>query len=268
MLNAPIRTASLLQSRDLTHPSRMSASRCAAVLACSLLACSLYTSPDTVRGPDPNASLNVLFIGNSLTYANDLPGLLHALGESTGVHISAQSVAKGGYALEDHWLDGEALRAIALPGWDIVILQQGPSALDASRTNLLQWADSFAVRIRAAGAEPAFYQVWTERTRPGDFDRSLESYALAAQHVNGLLLPAGGTWKAAWRRDSTLALYGTDGFHPSALGSYACAVAIFAGLTGRSAVGLPAVLTAAASSVSVPRATARLIQDAADEVLP
>jgi len=55
-------------------------------------------------------------------------------------------------------------------------------------------------------------------------------------------LPAGEAWRAAWRRDSTLALYGPDAFHPSILGTYVAALVIYGGLTGRSPLGLPARL--------------------------
>ena len=235
------------------------------LLLLALLACG-----GDSNGPTPvgQASYHVLFVGNSLTYFNDLPLMVHALGESTGVTIDAQAVAKPNFGLEQHWADGDALAAIARGGWDVVVLQQGPSALPASRVNLLQWADSFAVRIRAAGGTPALYQVWPASVDlAANFDRSLESYALAAQQVGGTLLPAGRTWQLAWQRDGSLELYGSDGFHPSPLGSYVAALAIFGGLTGRSPVGLPSGLSVPAGTVHLPSAMAQLVQQAAADAL-
>ena len=46
----------------------------------------------------------VLFIGNSLTTANDLPGLVAALFVAAGGQtIECRTVAFAGYSLEDHW---------------------------------------------------------------------------------------------------------------------------------------------------------------------
>ena len=46
-------------------------------------------------------------------------------------------------------------------------------------------------------------------------------------------------WRAAWRRDQLLGLYGADGFHPSPIGTYLAALVFFERLTGRSVLGLP-----------------------------
>jgi hypothetical protein len=122
------------------------------------------------------------------------------------------------------------------------VLQQGPSAWPSSRENLREWTAKFAPLIRAAGAEPALYSVWPESWRTSAFDSVRMSYDAAAADVGGALVPVGDAWRASWRRDATMALYGGDGFHPSALGTYVAAVTMYARLTGRSPVGLPSSL--------------------------
>ena len=117
-------------------------------------------------GPDDaesTADIKLLFIGNSLTYVNDLPGVVSALGNSTGQAITVSSQAFPDYGLEDHWNDGLAARTINAGGWSFVILQQGPSSLDASRANLIDYATRFGARIRSSGATPARYAEWPER---------------------------------------------------------------------------------------------------------
>ena len=60
--------------------------------------------------------------------------------------------------------------------------------------------------------------------------------------------------------------YSSDGLHPSALGSYAMALSLFGILYDRSVVGLPSsIRLPTASDFSVDAATARLIQESADE---
>jgi hypothetical protein len=182
----------------------------------------------------------VLFIGNSLTAGNDLPGMVRTLATAAGLDWDVEAQLLGGAALEDHWARGTAQQRIQSGHWDAVVLQQGPSSLPESRTNLRHWAGEFDVLVRAAGGRSALYMVWPELSRFSYFDRVRDSYALAARDVSGWFLPAGETWRAAWRSEPSLALYGSDGFHPTVAGSYAAALTIFAGLSGRSPLDLPA----------------------------
>ena len=141
-------------------------------------------------------------------------------------------------AVEDHW-NLKTQDRIAAGGWRYVVLQQGPSSLPESRVNLREWTARFDTVIRRAGGTTALYMVWPERGRRAAFPQVSDSYRLAAQDVGGILLPAGDAWIAAWGRDPSLPLYGTDGFHPTLTGSYLAALTIYAGLTGGSPVGLP-----------------------------
>jgi hypothetical protein len=141
-------------------------------------------------------------------------------------------VAKPGFSLEDHWNDGEARKAIARGGWTFVILQQGPSALPESRVLLEEYVRRFDAEIRRVHARTALYMVWPSAARSGDFDAVRASYASAAALVGGTLLAAGDAWRAAWRLDPGLHLYGPDLFHPTPAGSLLAAMAIFHGVTG------------------------------------
>jgi hypothetical protein len=179
------------------------------------------------------AALSILFVGNSLTATNDLPGMIEAMGKAAGVEVRCATVAKPNFSLEDHWDDGEARRAIARGGWSYVVLQQGPSALPESRVLLNEYARRFDREIRRAKARPALLMVWPSYVRRGDFDGVSQSYAGAATLIGGELFAVGDAWRAAWRRDPSLALYGADGFHPSPLGSALAALVILNQLTGR-----------------------------------
>jgi hypothetical protein len=216
-----------------------------------------------------SAPPRVLFIGNSLTAANDLPLVVEALSVADGQPLEVDALTASGFSLFDHW-NSDARRAIAGGGRTWVILQQGPSALPESRRDLRAAAATYAPAIRQAGASVAFYMVWPSRARFGDFDRVSESYRLAAADVSGRLLPAGDAWRAAWRRRSDLALYDTDAFHPSPSGSYLAALVVYAGLTGRSPVGLPSELRLGNGRVvKIPADEAHTLQlAAADVVMP
>lgn len=229
-----------------------------------LAACGALTSP-----PEPPPAQKVLFIGNSLTYVNQLPELMAALAESAGAgRIAVHAVAFPDFSLEDHWNDGSAARAIDGGDFDVVVLQQGPSALEESRVLLIDYATRFAAIIRGAGGEPALYMVWPSRARFGDFQRVSDSYRIAADSVDGLFLPCGDAWRAAWTRDSLLALYGPDGFHPSALGTYAAALVMVQRLTGKSPIGLPTRVTLrSGGTFTIAPSVGALLQEAAAEAL-
>jgi hypothetical protein len=236
---------------------------CLAMLA-FLPACSLEPD-DGGNGnvqitPDLTADVRILFIGNSLTYVNDLPAMVKALVTGAGLpNTQVAAIAFPDFGLEQHWEEGQARTAVAKDGWTHVIMQQGPSGLETSRVNLLQWSIAFADIIKAHGAIPGMYMVWPSTERFGDFDRVSESYRLAAEAIEGQLYPAGDAWRAAWRRNPGLALYGNDGFHPSNLGTYTAALSIVGVVYNRTPVGLPAL--------GISAATATLLQESAAEAI-
>ena len=219
--------------------------------------------------PTPSApagtGLRVLFIGNSLTYANDLPLIVQALAKAAGQSLYVESVTFGGASLEDHWNSG-ALKAIAGKKWDFVVMQQGPSSLPESRVHLRQWTKKYAPRIKKAGGRPALFMVWPTPDRSAYFDDVRDAYALAASDVGGMFVPAGEALRAASRRDPHAPLYDSDDFHPTAAGSYAAALSIYGMLYQRAPQGLPARLELANGQVlAVPPELAKLLQDAATE---
>ena len=211
----------------------------------------------------------ILFIGNSLTYWNDLPLIVQSLADSAGEEsLAVMTVAFPDFNLDDHRVHGAAGRAIALGGWEVVVLQQGPSSLPENRAQLRASVGVLNGEIRAVRATPALYSVWPQSSRRADFDAAIESYTLAAQDVNGLLFPVAAAWLAAWGDDPALALYAPDGLHPSIAGSYLAALVMYGVLYDRSPVGLPArVRLASGAELGVSTTVATRLQEAAAAVL-
>jgi hypothetical protein len=164
------------------------------------------------------AVIRILFIGNSLTFVNDLPSKVAELASTPGLTVECQMVAVPDYSLEDHWERGEALRAIRRGGWAFVVLQQGPSALPQSRVQLIDSTKRFDTEIRKAHARTALYMVWPTAPRRGDFPAVIASYTAAAQAVQGILLRVGERFRSP-PPDTALSLYGPDGFHPTMAGT-------------------------------------------------
>lgn len=217
--------------------------------------------------PAPGA-LRVLFIGNSLTYHNNLPRTVADLSAAAGfTRCYCIAVAYPNYALLDHWVQGDAADVLDEQEFDFVVMQQGSSALPASRDILVQYASLFADLIRENGATPVMYSVWPMDSRMFDFLNVADSYRAAAEAINGLMAPAGGAWLAAWEQDATLPLYEQDGLHPSKMGTYLAALVLFERLYDRSPVGVQSQARVDGSLMNWPPATVQLLQEAAATAL-
>jgi hypothetical protein len=229
------------------------------VLACAAFAGSCVSGSS---GPsDPRT--NVLFMGNSLTYTNELPVMAEALARASGVDFAVESFTGGDFALIDHWNNPLTVEAVRQGQFDFVVLQQGPSTLPINRDSLRIATELWAPVIRQGGGKPGLYAVWPDITRTLAFPDASESYRLAADAVNGLFFPVGDTWLEIWDRDPQAELYGPDGFHPTAAGSFAAAVVIVAVIAKRD----PRTLADDYSGMPVSVSLARTIREAAYEVL-
>ncbi len=210
-----------------------------AALALALFSC----GPDTTTRPIPDDEPledigRVLFLGNSLTFYNNLPLMVAALAAASGISMHGEDIARPGYGLIDHYDDPATRRRVTEGDFDTVILQQGPSSLPESRDSLLAWSALWTPVIRASGARPAFLAVWPEKARMHVFPDVSRHYREAADAAEGLFFPVGDTWLEVWSRDAAAPLYGPDDFHPAPAGSYAAAVVILAVLSRRDPTAL------------------------------
>lgn len=191
----------------------------------------LALAVSSTAGSSDARRLRVLYLGNSLTYANDLPAMVSAIAASAGrVQIDHEMFAPGGFSLDDQWDAGTGRDLLDAGSWDAVVLQQGPSSLPESGVNLTEWTTRWADEARAHGARPALLTVWPEQNRSAAFGAVIEHHRQAAKAAHAALFAAGVAWRYALARG--LRLYGPDGFHPSPLGTYLAALVVSAGLTG------------------------------------
>jgi hypothetical protein len=207
----------------------------------------------------------ILFIGNSHTYVNDVPGILQALVESTGDKIAVMSLAEPNLALIDHWNGGQALKQIEARDWTFVVMQQGWTPAGACQDTLRLAAKRFEQAIRSSGAQPALYQVWPPSDRPGQWQGTIESYRLAAKDVGGVLFPVAEAWQEFAERDNR-SLY-LDGLHANGAGSYLAALVMYARIFGKTPVGLPRELTTRSGvRISIPATLAGALQQVAADI--
>lgn len=181
--------------------------------------------------PEPwRPDLYVYFVGNSLTYENDLPLLVEEIAKMDGVELAVTTNAKANYSFDDHWDDGSIQSTLQSFHYDFLIGQQGPSALPESQALLRHSSIKIADECRERNTKFALYMVWPSLSRDFDRENCISSYTEAAKASNALLCPAGLAWKLAWQKDPQLPLYGPDNFHPSIHGSVLAAMVIYASI--------------------------------------
>lgn len=169
----------------------------------------------------------VLFIGNSLTYTNNLPKLLEKKASKENIKIKTQMIAYPNYALIDHLNQGKIQTEIIKNNYDFVIIQQGPSSQPESRKLLLDASKRIAHLCKEGGSKLGVFMVWPSLSYYQTFDGVIENYRSASELNNAILCPVGETWKRYIDESRSYEYYGPDGFHPSKKGSLQAAEIIF-----------------------------------------
>ena len=168
---------------------------------------------------DQKKTVSILFIGNSLTYYNNLPELVKQNAKEQDVRVKYEMVAKPNYAIVDHWAEGKVQKLITKKKFDYVILQQGPSSQNEGRQMLIDSGKDYKQLCDKTNTKLCYYMVWPSRTYYHTYDGVIKNHRDAAQLNDAILLPVGEVWKAYFDRTDNFQYYGPDGFHPSLLGS-------------------------------------------------
>jgi hypothetical protein len=175
---------------------------------------------------------SVLFVGNSLTYSNELPALVAKTGKEKGVNIKTTTLAYPNYALEDHWNEGKIQQLIATNKFDYVVVQQGPSSQAGGRAMLFDYGAKIKALCDTNNSKLVFFMVWPAFSNFHTFDGVIKNYTDAAAATNSILCPVGKTWKEYFLRTGDYSFYGPDMFHPSQKGSESAAKIIYETLFG------------------------------------
>ncbi|HEV7780694.1 MAG TPA: hypothetical protein VGO58_05485 [Chitinophagaceae bacterium] len=169
--------------------------------------------------PVTKTGKSILFVGNSLTYTNDLPVIVTTLARSKGIEVTTTTLAKPAYALEDHWNDGQMQQLIKDNKYDFVIVQQGPSSQADGRAMLLDYGQRIKDICNPQGTKLVFFMVWPAQVNLHTFDGVIRNYTDAAVATGSLLCAVGTEWKRYFSETNDYSYYGPDAFHPSLKGS-------------------------------------------------
>lgn len=220
---------------------------------CSVRLPSDNSKSQILTSDDIKYDLQVLFVGNSYTYYNDLPGMFVSLAESGGKSVYHDSSTSGGYSLIKHANRRDKIGKQTVDkisdshqNWDYVVLQeQSLSPIDTFK-KFEKGAQELTNIIVGVNAKPAFYMTWgrkdgLEELSFKDMNSELESaYSKVADQNKGLLIPIGSVWGKVIEENENfgLKLWDKDGSHPSYIGSYLNACIFYATFFNESPVGL------------------------------
>lgn len=204
--------------------------------------------------------MNVLFIGNSYTYYNDLDQVFEQLCRANGREVSAYRVTKGGRKLIANTdprdpITQELVQALAerryeacfiqeqsvLPASDYDTFRQG---LEQVRQMIGDRADRlylYATWGRKAGHTVLEKYGWTTRTMA---EALLEGYTRAAREIGATVSPVGKSFLWVTEHCPDMELYDPDKTHPSYLGTCLAALTHYHTLFGEYPDQVPAELTA------------------------
>ena len=202
-------------------------------------------------------SYDVLFLGNSYTYYNNLPEMISNIANDLGDTVNYDQNTPGGTSLYAHSQNQTTINKINQQNWDFVVLQDqsqrpslSPSYVAASvypyATQLVNLINSNYIC-----SEPVFYMTWGRKygdqtncssyppvcTFLGMQERLRDSYLTMGLDNNASVSPVGIAFKNSISLDSTIDLYTSDNSHPSIYGSYLAACTFYSTIFKKSSVG-------------------------------
>ena len=234
------------------------------------------TGGDIALARSERAGLRVLFVGNSLTSTNSMPALVRELAAADpgSPSIFAVQYTAPGWKLKSASQDDDLGDLLEDVRWNVVVLQEQsliPSLSPGERDlEMLPFARDLVGKIRASVARPMLFMTWgyengDQENVPEDTFTAMqarleEGYSDLGAELSAPVAPVGVAWSEALRRDPELELWGSDGKHPSRLGSYLTACVFYAVLSGRDP-------TESGFVAGLDEAEARLLQRVASAVV-
>jgi len=185
-----------------------------------------------------SAKMRVLFIGNSFTARNNLPGLVAQLADSRGQQLEYQLIQGGGASLRMHWNNGEAQQAIERTRYDYVVLQEQSTLPIKNPLRFHENVRLFDQAIKASGAQTALYLTWARQNAPETQQALTDAYLAIGEELGAKIIPAGVAWQNFILGHRSPVLHDKDQSHPTLAGSYLAACVFFVVLFGENPVGL------------------------------
>jgi hypothetical protein len=202
---------------------------------------------------EPTRTVSILFIGNSFTYVNDIPGMVVQVASSDAtnrVRLEVNSVTRGGAHLNLMIRNTEAANALKQQHWDYLVLQEqsewtgSQARIEETYSAVNNWQQA----ARQIGATPILYETWADKAGSSTYtdqrsyffrqtaeqvQENMDAQTSAlARHFDMAVVPVGRYWAYAEKQSNAPDLYARDRHHPSIAGSYLTALIFYRFFTG------------------------------------
>ena len=192
--------------------------------------------------------IKILFVGNSLTFYNDMPSIFKGIAEASDVTVETECLASGSYYLsyyanENNNYGAKYRSYLANNNYDYVILQaQSTELLRVYDSSSLPSATTLVDLARDAGATPILYMTWglpegySFVTGTGDkyeytydtmTDALCDTYYKLGNELGVKVSPVGLNFRNYKNIYDEVDLICDDDKHPTFAGSYLAACTIY-----------------------------------------
>ena len=187
--------------------------------------------------------LKVLFIGNSITYFNDMPLLFESIAENQGHEVEVSMYAPGGTGFVHHYVDPNVHTLLSSTVWDIVVLQPGsgesagatyPVSTTIQRGQII--LDS--IYAHSPCARVYLYQIPYGVVSASDYANYFSVQDLIIDNLHQMadafelqLIPAGAAARTYYSTSPNIYLHNTyNDIHPSLAGSFLTAATAYSSI--------------------------------------
>ncbi len=198
----------------------------------------VQTATDAI---DERPAKRVLFIGNSRSFSNDMPGMMREIADASGAPYKLQIVEHllPGARLRDHWTNARLHALLAAERWDEIIIQaQSGAHIDGERSYFHDYGARLVRKAQDHGETVRLFVTWsyddaamTKAMRNEYHHRIQSDHKSLAAKTGASLTNVGKIWEANRAHSFDFALT-TDGNHPTPQGSYIAALALYSDMAG------------------------------------
>ena len=167
---------------------------------------------------DEKTKLQILFIGNSHTYFNDMPLTVRQRAAEEGFDCRVIMLSHGGWYLAQHVREPDVRFNLLYGGNDYVVLQEFAHPFGPFE----KYRDAAAAlndMLRRGGSIPVIYGTWARKSEPEIQETMNEAHRAVAAEIGALLAPVGEIWRDHMKSHPDTDLYWSDGAHASPAGS-------------------------------------------------
>lgn len=199
-----------------------------------------------VPKPIAKKGVQILFVGNSHTYTNNLPQMFYNITLAFNNECDIYELTEGGYYLQqfadpNDELGSQLNKGLQATKFDFVILQDNTnaSASDTPEQDMYPYIISLDEKIKRAGGQTGLLMTWAPKNGiSGSITLSRDeiqstiasNYITATNKIDGLLFPVGITFSIIFEQYPEIDLWDEDEMHPSLAGSYLSSCIIYAQL--------------------------------------